>query len=213
MGLVTGKFGINFYHGTGCLIGPRIVLTCAHNIYDPKFNEPTDLNFYPAVNGKDGKGFPVKKFYYPPEYKTKTGMERSKYDIGVLELEENISEEYGYFGIDASEKNAEEMMKAETCGYPGNKPDRTMWHAVGPVEELDEDFLYYSIPTVTVKGQSGSPIIKREKGTEFVVGVHIGSSGKRKNMAVRLTPERRRMVNQWVGEITRRLNLGRVGFI
>ena len=154
------------------------------------------MNFYPAVNGKEGKGFPVKKFYYPLEYKTKTGMERSKYDIGVLELEEDISEEYGYLGIDASKKNVEKMMKAETCGYPGDKPDRTMWHAVGPLEELDEDFLYYSIPTV--KGQSGSPIIKRQEGVERVVGVHIGSNWK-KNMAARLTPERRRMVNQWVG--------------
>ena len=38
IGLVTGKFGTQFYHGTGCLIGPRTVLTCAHNLYY-KFKE------------------------------------------------------------------------------------------------------------------------------------------------------------------------------
>ena len=36
IGLITGKFGKDFYHGTGFLIGPRIVLTCAHNLYDRK---------------------------------------------------------------------------------------------------------------------------------------------------------------------------------
>ena len=36
IGLVTGKFDNNFSYGTGFLIGPRIVLTCAHNIYNKK---------------------------------------------------------------------------------------------------------------------------------------------------------------------------------
>ena len=34
IGLITGKFGPFFYHGTGFLISPKIVLTCAHNLFD-----------------------------------------------------------------------------------------------------------------------------------------------------------------------------------
>ena len=34
MGMVTGKFGENSFHGSGCLISSKIVLTCAHNLYN-----------------------------------------------------------------------------------------------------------------------------------------------------------------------------------
>ena len=34
IGLITGRFDDKYYSGTGCLIGPKIVLTCAHNVYD-----------------------------------------------------------------------------------------------------------------------------------------------------------------------------------
>ena len=43
IGLVTGKFGNNVYQGSGCLISPRIVLTCAHNLYDRSKGEGADL--------------------------------------------------------------------------------------------------------------------------------------------------------------------------
>ena len=34
IGLLTGKFGEKEYFGTGCLIAPSVVLTCAHNLYN-----------------------------------------------------------------------------------------------------------------------------------------------------------------------------------
>ena len=45
-------------YGSGSLISPNIVLTCAHNVYDRKITmEATDLNFIPAMNGKKGQIF------------------------------------------------------------------------------------------------------------------------------------------------------------
>ena len=64
------KFNSFSFHGTGILIAPRIVLTVAHNIYDRRKQcEVTDLKFAPALNGKEGKFYPVKKVYYPKKYK------------------------------------------------------------------------------------------------------------------------------------------------
>ena len=77
-----------------------------------------------------------------------------------------------------------------------------MWGAVGPKTTTDK-FIKYKIPTKA--GQSGSPIIKRQKGKESIVGVHIGNKIKeKKNVAVRLTPEKKEMIAGWIEEIYRK---------
>ena len=44
--------------------------------------------------------------YYPKEYaEAATGIEACRYDYGVLELEANLEDEYGYFGIDMRDEN------------------------------------------------------------------------------------------------------------
>ena len=53
--------------------------------------------------------------------------------------------------------------------------------------------------------------MKQEKGKEFIVGVHIGGNNKStRNLAIRLTPQKRKIINGWVGEITGELNLGKL---
>ena len=74
-----------------------------------------------------------------------------------------------------------------------------MWSALGKLNKLNEDFLFHQIPTEV--GQSGCPIVKRApNGKDLVVGVHLGSiSSKKKNVALRLTRDKRRKINEWVG--------------
>ena len=101
------------------------------------------------------------------------------------------------------------MKEVEVCGYPRGK---IMKNAFGPYKLVTDSFLHYRIPTM--KGQSGSPIIKREEGKKFIIGVHIASDDEgKKNIAVRLTPQKRKIINQWVGEITGELDLSKLGFI
>ena len=41
--------------GTGFLVGPNIVLTCAHNCYDEVHQEKVaEIKFHPANNGLEG---------------------------------------------------------------------------------------------------------------------------------------------------------------
>ena len=101
---MTGKFDGKNYFGTGCLIASKIVLTCAHNLYDRELKLKTDLEhlkFSPAVSGDSGQpSVQVKKFYFPEEYiKAKDG-EELQHDFGIVELEEEMEEMYGYLGID-----------------------------------------------------------------------------------------------------------------
>ena len=85
-----------------------------------------------------------------------------------------------------------------------------MWQASGKCSKK-EKLLFYKIKTA--RGQSGSPIIKRKNGKEYVVGVHIGErSDKKANVAIRLTQTKRVMINEWVSEVTFKLDLGKFEF-
>lgn len=67
IGLVTGRFGTIISNGSGCLIGPDIVLTCAHNLYDRENKiEANNVFFCPGLNGSIGEQFKVKSFHYLP---------------------------------------------------------------------------------------------------------------------------------------------------
>ena len=98
-------------------------MTCAHNIYDRTYEEEiTELKFSPGENQDKGKSFNVKNRYYPEEYRTTHDKsESTKFDFGILELENDLEEEYGYLGIDMSEDNAEDVESMKICGYPGDK--------------------------------------------------------------------------------------------
>ena len=149
----------------------------------------------------------MKKFYFREEYRKAKEDEENKYDFGIVELEEEMEEIYGYLGIDTRSENAEGVEKIEVCGYPEEKK---MWSSVGPYKKATENFLFYKLSTET--GQSGSPIIKEEGGKMFIIGVHIGGF-KKKNFAIKLTTQKRKIINEWVAEITGVLNLGKLVFI
>ena len=86
------------------------MLTCAHNIYDrTRETEATNIYFSPRVNGNQGESLPVKSYFFHEKYKTETvENEKNKYDIGLLELEKDLLEDYGYLGIDSRGENMKE---------------------------------------------------------------------------------------------------------
>ena len=110
-------------------------------------------------------------------------------------------------GIDTREKNMERVREVELCGYPGDKPRHTMWHGFGDCQNFTDSFLFYNIRTRP--GQSGSPIIKKEKGKWYIIGIHIGKDREDYyNIGVRLSRKKRTIINDWVGKITGILDLG-----
>ena len=50
------------------------------------------------------------------------------FDYAILELENDLSESYGYIGIDMGLRNANNSKEIEVCGYPH---DKEMWHSSG----------------------------------------------------------------------------------
>ena len=64
--MIDGKEGDS---GSGCLIGPKIVLTCAHNLYSHKyFKRATKIIFKLHPGERQEKSFVAEDFFYLPEY-------------------------------------------------------------------------------------------------------------------------------------------------
>ena len=131
IGLISGQLGGQEYCGTGCLISGRVVLTCAHNIYDRQ-SEKNEINltFVPGAKGKKGREYKVIKTYYSFEFRVE-GDESSQFDYCVMELEEDLGSRYGWIGIDARKENLKKVEEVEICGYPCDKDIYTMWNARG----------------------------------------------------------------------------------
>ena len=214
IGLVRGELGGERYFGTGCLINGNVVLTAAHNIYCRKLKqEGTKLTFSPGINGMEGRECKVKRYRYHEQYREEKDIDEArKHDIGVLVLEEDLGNEYGWIGIDSSDKNTKGVEQVELCGYPVDKREEgefTMWKESGKYE-ASQNFLNYRISTEG--GNSGSPLLKIKNGNFYTIGVHVRAE-KKENVAIRLTSSRRNEINEWVGEITGKLNLCKLVFI
>ena len=81
------------------------------------------------MNGSHGRvPIKVKKMHYPEEFRM-LKEKISEYDFGVMELEDELDEIYGYLGIDTSSSYVEGVENVEIYGYPGNKERHTMWYA------------------------------------------------------------------------------------
>ena len=68
----------------------------------------------------------------------------------------------------------------EIAGYPGDKEEsnnKSMWKAKDKPNDLNDNFVYYKIPTS--RGQSGSPIIKEKDGKYYIVGIHIAEDSEK----------------------------------
>jgi len=85
--------------GTGTLIGPNVVLTAGHNLYDFKkkvYAELKSLQFLPRMNGQF---LPfglttVEQYFVSPDY-----IKEEKEDYGILIVKEPVGEMTGYFGF------------------------------------------------------------------------------------------------------------------
>lgn len=72
-----------------------------------------------------------------------------------------------------------------------------MWSGNGICCDIDETFIYYKIPTS--RGQSGGPVMKKVGNKFYVVGVHTrGDPLNKRNCAIRLNTEKRKLINDWI---------------
>ena len=173
----------NWYTGTGFMIGPDTVATCAHMIYAyQEEDEPIGIWVYA---GRDGEDYPYGEvegltYSYNANYKkyskTYYSNEGMNYDYAVIKLASNLGNTTGWFGLRANTI----PKKVTMTGYYGCQENTQ----TGVIDDYDDYLLYYTMDTLP--GMSGSPIFDTASG--LVCGINIAQNDY-SNKAVRITSE------------------------
>ena len=172
IGLIKSDFGDGLViYGTGTLIAPKIVLTCAHLLYNPILKKKIrTATFYMNIHrGVSLKECQIDKYVYPAEFEQD---DKTEEDYAICVLANDIGAIGGYLGL--CPFNKEINTNAYVYGYANSFRDKdlTMFNSNTKTEDylimgcefeirLDskEQFLIY-IGQNTYNGQDGSPLFR-----------------------------------------------------
>lgn len=159
--------------GSGFLVGPKLLLTAAHCIYDDN-NNIMPVIFYPAYdNGSshNGKSSGWQKIYTYPSWHEDHEKNR-QYDLALIELDWNMGDEFGWFGSQSYGTNQEmNNLLIKEYGFPklvGNAEEQ--YYTQGSISTTYDTYFYTS--AVNYKGMSGGPIVRTSDN--YAVGLISG---------------------------------------
>ena len=165
------------YLGSGALIDPQFVLTCAHNLISMQAKtrakpKAVSVRFYPGWNGGEPEdntpgGYSASCAFYPLEH---TKNERTIWDIGLVCLSQpcqpknpaNALKPFFKMQVYAWETLPRELNLA---GYPGNRKGE-MWWENDTVELVEPQYNSLFHMHTTFEGSSGSPMYAYDSVTD-----------------------------------------------
>ena len=182
----TGNLCTVTYAGTAFLEAPNLAVTAAHCCYldatnvsevddsldNPRF--PDKIEFYfgcdKESNINQGSSYnhyaKAKKISIEYSYYNSSN---SQHDWAAIVLDRSIGNDFGWYGKISNwyEYNHD----IYSWGYPGDKPEGTIWETKGHL--LGSDEFEYTYDLQTYGGQSGSPIfMENSSGDTYVCGIH-----------------------------------------
>jgi glutamyl endopeptidase len=170
--------------GTGWMIGGRTVMTAGHCVYSR--GNGGWASSVEVVPGMDGASRPYGSLV-GTSFRSVTGWTQDgkpEFDYVAIILPNcSLGNRVGWFGFAYLNDSTLNNMLVNTAGYPGDKPNGTMWFNAGSISRVEERKIYYMIDTIG--GQSGSPVWRYLNGERHAVGVH--AYGGCPNSATRIT--------------------------
>lgn len=152
------------YLCTGWLNGPHSVVTAGHCLYNA--GPATEFAVYFGLDGTGAVAACTTTYAYAPSQWTTTHSQ--EYDWGVLQLNCNAGEVFGYLGFRTPTIADYIGVSYFVTGYPGDKAvggSYTMWQAGQPITNTDGSSRRLFYGTDTAEGQSGAPIWRVKGGT------------------------------------------------
>ncbi|MDI3340743.1 MAG: trypsin-like peptidase domain-containing protein [Sphaerobacter sp.] len=160
---------------SGNFIGPDVVLTAAHCLWD------TDVGGWIAnvrvVPGRDGVvepyGWDLGESFWVPTGWIQSAATADELDWGLVKLPSPaLGYATGWFqlGVLTTQSLLDPSFQPTTVGYPGDKPLGTMWATVKPAFlAVDHSTLYHDLDMYP--GQSGSAVFRGRDGV--IVGINV----------------------------------------
>lgn len=183
-GCLALHFNGKMYGGSGVLVGPHHVLTCAHNVYWPKEKAWSNrVQFYPALYN-DFAPYDAVDVLGIYTFKAWVEHEDRSFDVALLILAQSIGYTVGYHGLACLNDGALRNEKVRVTGYPGDKGGKQMWNMSGRLAKIDSERIGYDIDTY--KGQSGGGISISSMSSPYIIGVHT-HGGNPHNTGTRLS--------------------------
>jgi glutamyl endopeptidase len=206
LGMLYYQMGNTVKQGSGAIIGPNLVLTCANIFYEN--NQKYDTSNMTFIPGFDGRNKPfgelrIKEVHYPEEYPIRGGE-----DYALIVLYETIGDKTGYFGVKQYKKRGSKGDIGYIYGYPIEKKGL---HGMGVPFKVDDNRNMISYKIDTSEGHSGSPLYIKENEKYLIIGIHVQGYNEEilqdeLNKAVYLSNSRIRRIKGWIMDYYTRCN-------
>lgn len=200
-------------HGTGWFIGPRTIMTAAHNLYArTKGLAASNITIYAGAPGPDTPFLPVTTSLYEYDHRyaeASSDVDATRYDYGVIFVPDdglgNLVRKYFKY---SPQKATTDLGTIQIAGFPHDK-NYELVYAKGNQTGTDPQIIIHDIDTEA--GQSGAPIYHWSETTGYtVIGVHTDGFGKngqglsgqlgygeKRNGGVRITPDLKKRMDFW----------------